>query len=113
MTLGEVLLWQQIKGKQMKGYDFHRQKPIGNYIVDFYCNELNLAIEIDGQSHDEKATEDQTRQQRLESMGVHFLRFSEREIRQNIEGAIFEIHSWIEEHTPDQSPEGKFKGTQQ
>jgi len=50
-TKSEVLLWNYLKGKQIKGFDFHRQKPIGNYIVDFYCSELLLAIEIDGESH--------------------------------------------------------------
>ena len=48
MTLSEVLLWKSIKGKQMLGYDFDRQRPIDNYIVDFYCKDLKLAIEIDG-----------------------------------------------------------------
>jgi very-short-patch-repair endonuclease len=51
-TLSEVLLWRHLKGKQMLGYDFHRQKPIDNYIVDFFCKDLMLAIEIDGVSHD-------------------------------------------------------------
>jgi Protein of unknown function (DUF559) len=52
MTLGEVLLWQRLKRKQMRGYDFDRQRPIDRYIVDFYCKDLKLAIEIDGSSHD-------------------------------------------------------------
>lgn len=48
----------------MKGYDFHRQKPIGEYIVDFFCNELNLAIEIDGESHYGNEEDDKIRQNR-------------------------------------------------
>jgi len=52
-TLSEVLLWLKIKGKVM-GVEFHRQVPIDNFIVDFYCHELMLAIEIEGSSHDEK-----------------------------------------------------------
>lgn len=52
MTFGEVLLWQELRNKQFMGYDFDRQRPIGNYIVDFYCKDLFLAIEIDGLSHD-------------------------------------------------------------
>jgi very-short-patch-repair endonuclease len=52
MTLGEVLLWQRLKRKQMRGFDFDRQRPIYRYIVDFYCKDLKLAIEIDGSSHD-------------------------------------------------------------
>jgi very-short-patch-repair endonuclease len=50
-TLSEVLLWNELKNGKMKGKDFHRQKPIMNYIVDFFCHELALAIEIDGNSH--------------------------------------------------------------
>jgi very-short-patch-repair endonuclease len=50
-TLSEVLLWQHLKGKQMLGYDFDRQKPINNFIIDFFCSELMLAIEIAGETH--------------------------------------------------------------
>ena len=60
-TLSEVLLWNRIKRKQMKDYQFFRQKPIDNYIVDFFCYELMLAIEIDGDSHVDKIEEDQIR----------------------------------------------------
>jgi very-short-patch-repair endonuclease len=45
-TRSEIILWKYLKGKQMLGYDFHRQKPIDNYIVDFFCSELMLAIEL-------------------------------------------------------------------
>jgi very-short-patch-repair endonuclease len=51
MTLSEVLLWKELKNKSVLGYDFDRQRPIGNFIVDFYCKELALAIEIDGDTH--------------------------------------------------------------
>ena len=64
-TLSEVLLWKELKGKQMMGYDFHRQKPIGEYIVDFYCPALKLAIEVDGESHILNEANDAKRQQRL------------------------------------------------
>ena len=80
-TLSEVLLWQHLKGKKMKGYDFHRQKHVGNYIVDFFCNKLMLAIEIDGMSHDEKINEDEERQKRIESFGISFLRFNDLDIK--------------------------------
>ena len=50
-TTSEIKLWKFLKGKQMCGYDFHRQKPLDNYIVDFFCDELMLAVEIDGLSH--------------------------------------------------------------
>ncbi|MFM8833835.1 MAG: endonuclease domain-containing protein [Cytophagales bacterium] len=66
-TLSEVLLWQELKGAKILGYDFHRQKPIDNFIVDFFCYDLMLAIEIDGSSHDGKEKYDSFRQQKLES----------------------------------------------
>ena len=66
MTLAEVLLWKRLKGKQVMGYDFDRQRPIDKYIVDFYCKDLRLAIEIDGRSHDHKERADQRRQSALE-----------------------------------------------
>jgi very-short-patch-repair endonuclease len=99
-TLSEILLWQHLKGKQMLGYDFHRQKPIDNYIVDFFCNELMLAIEIDGVSHDfeEVYIKDMAREQRLESLGVHFLRFDDREIKKDVNNVLQSIENWISEH---------------
>ncbi len=82
----------------MKGYDFHRQKPLDNYIVDFFCNELMLAIEIDGSSHElEGAYErDQERQQKLESLGIAFLRFDDRMVKQDMKSVLLAIELWIE-----------------
>jgi len=97
-TLSEVLLWQHLKSKQIKGYDFHRQKPIGNYIVDFFCNELMLAIEIDGMSHDEKIDEDIKRQKQIENLGISFLRFNDLDVKKNMEGVIVAIEEWIERY---------------
>jgi very-short-patch-repair endonuclease len=67
MTLSEILLWQKIKGKQLLGYDFHRQKPILDYVVDFYCPKLKLVIEIDGDSHEGKENSDRIRQEKIET----------------------------------------------
>ena len=99
-TKAEVKLWQYLKGKQRFGYDFHRQKPIDEFIVDFYCNNLMLAIEIDGITHADKIEKDKLRQSKLESLGVHFLRFCDDEVMNNIEGVIMEIDEWIKKHTP-------------
>ncbi len=73
-TLSEVLLWNQLKRKQMRGYQFLRQRPIDKYITDFFCPELMLAIEIDGESHnlDARIKKDPVRQKRLESLGIRF-----------------------------------------
>ena len=83
------------------GFDFHRQKPVDRYIVDFFCPELMLAIELDGESHDDKFEIDIYRQMRLENIGVHFLRFTDLEIKTNIEGVLQRISDWIKAHRED------------
>ncbi|MDP3298220.1 MAG: endonuclease domain-containing protein [Thermodesulfovibrionia bacterium] len=107
-TLSEVLLWQYLSKKQILGYDFDRQKPIDNYIVDFFCNELMLAIEIDGISHENKNEEDDIRQTRLESLGIRFLRFYDSDVKGNMQGVVTTIEEWIRvnEPTPNPSQEG-------
>lgn len=61
-TLSEILLWKRLRGHQIRGFDFHRQKPVGNFIVDFYCSEIFLATEIDGGYHIGREVEDAERQ---------------------------------------------------
>jgi very-short-patch-repair endonuclease len=94
-TLSEVLLWNHLKGKRMRGYVFTRQKPLGDYIVDFYCNNLRLAIEIDGGSHFDKLKDDDLRQDKLEKIGIRFLRFGDIQVKRNMESVIMEIEEWI------------------
>jgi very-short-patch-repair endonuclease len=97
MTHSEVILWQHLKGKQMQGFDFDRQKPIDEYIVDFYCKKLKLAIEIDGASHDsqEAQAQDRYRQARLEAYGIRFLRFRDDEVRKQTEIVLQTIQAWV------------------
>ena len=92
----EVLLWQRLKSKQMKGYTFYRQRPMDRYIVDFFCPALMLAIEIDGLSHLFREEDDLERQARLESLGVRFLRFGDLEIKRNINEVLSILVTWIE-----------------
>ena len=101
MTPAEITLWQHLKGKQMDGYDFDRQKPIDEYIVDFYCKRLKLAIEVDGSSHDCEASQiqDGYRQSRLESLGVSFLRFQNSEVQHETEAVLSTIRAWISSHS--------------
>jgi very-short-patch-repair endonuclease len=94
-SLAEILLWQQLETKKMLGYDFDRQKPIGRFIVDFFCTELMLTIEIDGESHRQNAMGDRERQARLESLGVRFLRFEDRMVKQDMRNVLASIQSWI------------------
>ncbi|MBO3700261.1 endonuclease domain-containing protein [Roseivirga sp. E12] len=100
MTLSEVLLWQEIKGKRL-GYRFSRQIPIDEFIVDFYCKDLMLAIEIDGESHHHNGQpeKDRKRQQRLESLGVRFIRFDDIDIKKDISWVIEELQLTITDLT--------------
>jgi len=104
MTLSEVLLWKELKNKNIQGFDFDRQRPIGNYIVDFYCKELSLAIEIDGDTHIYRYDYDDERQIELEKLGVHFLRFEDIEVKKNIMNVLIVIEDWIEKNQPTPAP---------
>jgi very-short-patch-repair endonuclease len=95
-TLAEVLLWGHLKGRQRRGIDFHRQKPIGAYIVDFFAPRLMLAVEIDGGTHRFKEHEDVERQRELEALGIRFLRFDDRLVKQRIDSVVQAIDEWIE-----------------
>ena len=99
-TLSEVILWQKIKQKAYE-IQFHRQVPMLDYIIYFYCHEIQLAIEIDGNSHDYKYFEDVERQNRLENYGIVFLRFSDLEVKNDmfsIELAILEKVNELQKH---------------
>ncbi len=95
-TLPEVLLWQNIK-KRALDIQFHRQVPMLNYIVDFYCHEIGLAIEIDGKSHDHSFLYDAKRQGELETYGVKFLRFSNDEVKKHMFSVLLVIEETIKE----------------
>ena len=104
MTLSEVLLWNELKQKQMLGFDFDRQRPIGNYIVDFYCKELSLAIEIDGKSHFNKYDYDEKRQGELEKLGIKILRFEDIKVKREMLNVLREIKYWITMNKPTPFP---------
>lgn len=82
----------------MCGYDFDRQKPIDNYIVDFYCKDLLLVIEIDGESHYGKEDKDEKRDKRLNQLGVTVLRFDDPDVRYDLEKVLERIEGWIKEN---------------
>ena len=80
----------------MYGYQFNRQYPIGNYIVDFICRKLNLIVEIDGNSHFLKSAEDRKRQDYLEGLGYLILRFSEGEVIHRLDDVVGQISYAVE-----------------
>jgi very-short-patch-repair endonuclease len=95
-TFSEVLLWLKIKRKSF-GYEFHRQVPIDEYIVDFYCHELMLAIEIDGCSHDNKYDYDDMRQRKLEELGVMLIRFEDKVVKRSMNDVLRTLEFTIQE----------------
>ena len=101
MTLGEIALWREINNKKL-GVRFSRQIPIDNFIVDFYCKDLNLAIEIDGSVHfvEGQQEKDAIRQSRLESLGVNVIRFSNLDVKNNLNCVLLEIKKKIIEGKP-------------
>ena len=111
-TQSEIRLWYYLKGKQRLGFDFHRQKPIDNYIVDFYCCDLLLAIELDGITHTyEGAMEkDCNRDLRLSELGVKVIRFEDDDVFKRIDWVIETIDAEIQKlsvlPTPNPSREG-------
>jgi very-short-patch-repair endonuclease len=104
-TVAERLLWQEIRGKRL-GVEFHRQVPIDRFIVDFYCHELLLAIEIDGITHNSEAAykRDLERQAKIEAFGVSSLRFFDHDVRENLSGVVSRIKNWIEERNIPPDP---------
>ncbi|MFE3871007.1 endonuclease domain-containing protein [Flavobacterium sp. ZS1P70] len=110
-TETEIFLWLKLKAKQMYGYDFHRQKPIDNFILDFFCYELMLGIEVDGYSHEflEVYNKDCIKEKRMNEFGITILRFSDEQVLKDMENVIRAIEFYIyeyEKHTPNPSLEG-------
>ena len=99
-TLSEILLWKKLRAGQILGYKFNRQKPIGNYIVDFYCKELKLAIEIDGSTHFDQADYDSERDAVLKRLGVSILKFGDIQVKQNCYGVVEQLKDWIKRNYP-------------
>ena len=96
-TEKEIYLWLKLKGKQMYGYDFHRQKPIDNYILDFFCYDLLLGIEVDGYSHEilKVYNNDRIKEKRMNELGITILRFSDFEVLKDMENVIRAIEFFI------------------
>ena len=98
MPLAEQLLWAKLKNKQLKNYKFRRQHSIGKFVVDFYCPETKLAVELDGDSHFESAAAkklDSRRQEFLESLGIKIIRFTNREVYENPIGILENLEALL------------------
>jgi very-short-patch-repair endonuclease len=93
MTLPEVVVWSALRGRRLGGARFRRQHPIGPYILDFYCDEARLALEIDGQGHEhpEQAAHDQRRTEWLNRRSIEVYRVAARDVLGNLEGVLASV----------------------
>jgi len=88
LTPAEARLWSQLQSSQLAGRKFRRQHSVGPYVLDFYCPQERLAVELDGAAHDhEDAVErDEARSRHLESLHITVVRFENRDVMENLEG---------------------------
>src|SRR5262245_43499474 len=95
MTLPEVLLWAQLKGRKLDGAHFRRQHPIGPYVLDFYCDAVKLAVEVDGYVHDtgSRPQRDEARDAWLASHGVRTLRMSATDVLASVDAVVETIRA--------------------
>lgn len=101
MTKAEACLWKYVlKAGGVSGYGFHRQRPVLNYIADFFCSELMLIVEVDGSSHDgpEAQERDARRTAELKAAGFVVLRFTNEEVLTAIEGVRARLEAFVREH---------------
>ena len=109
LTECERLLWRRLRNRQLSGFKFRRQHPLPPYVLDFYCAELMLVVELDGGQHYDEAglEKDRLRTDYLERQDLRMLRFSNLDVLQNLEGVLAEIVCWIEAAplTPTLSPQ--------
>lgn len=116
MPLAEVILWGRLKNRQLEGYKFRRQYSVQDFVIDFYCPELKLAVEVDGDSHylpphpllskegNRGRVSDRERQSRIETFGIRFLRFTNREIYENVDGVLSKIAERMKQTTSPTPP---------
>ena len=104
MNKPEAKLWYEVLNKKRLGYKFLRQKPIKKYIVDFYCHQLKLIIEVDGRSHDDQKEYDLDREKCLANLDIRILHYSNWQIMNNIDGVCKDITENIEQIEQEQNP---------
>ena len=109
MTVAERMLWSRLRGKQLLGTLFYRQKPIGNYIVDFYCPAAHVVVEVDGGQHfePENITKDTKRTAYFHVLKLTVLRFDNRQVLTQLEDVVAEVYRVIADKIPPSPPFSK------
>jgi very-short-patch-repair endonuclease len=102
-TLPEKLIWYNLLRQKQTGHTFTRQFNIGNYILDFYCKQLKLNIELDGKTHDATFDKDIIRDKYLTNLGIKVLRIGNNDVLFNLDG----VRIFLEEYIKSNFPKGK------
>jgi very-short-patch-repair endonuclease len=98
-TRSEIILWKYLKGKQICGVDFHRQKPVGSYILDFFCPAVFLGIELDGYTHNfsDVTRKDALKERQMMSYGIEVIRFWDEDVYYDLDNVLRVIEIMVEE----------------
>ena len=99
LTESEELLWLKLRNKQLHGKRFRCQHPVYRYILDFYCHEAMLAVEIDGDIHKYRKEYDNYRDEFMKNIGITTIRFSANEVINTIESVVFKIENELLKHS--------------
>lgn len=112
MTEPEKRLWAKLRARQVNGFKFRRQHGIGNYIVDFYCPEQGLVIEVDGDSHAdaEAVTKDRERDNYLRSIGLTVVRYCNDDVMKNLDGVLEDLQKKVGPDSTSPSPSLRRRG---
>ena len=103
-TDGERILWDALRNRKLGGRKFRHQQPIAGFVVDFYCAEERLAIEVDGPIHTDQFSADEERQAIIESPGIRFLRFDDAVVRSDLPAVLRKIADCFERSSLSSSP---------
>ncbi len=109
-TRSESLLWSALRNRRLASRKFRRQHPVGRFVLDFYCHEERLAVEVDGPVHETQRQADAERQQILESMGIRFLRLPAAVVGGDLPAALAAIEGAL---SPGPSPAERERGDPQ
>lgn len=96
LTHEEAMLWERLRARQLEGFKFRRQHPLGTFILDFCCAAARLVIEVDGDSHFTRTERDQARDQLLAAYGYRVLRFRNERVRHELEQVVTEIRTALQ-----------------
>ena len=109
-TKSETIMWNALRNRKLLNLKFRRQHIIKGYVIDFYCHELKLAIEIDGIIHRFRSKDDKTRQENIEQSGITFYRIQSGRVERDVENVLIDLTAFINTLTLNPSPTRRLMG---